>query len=212
MPGSEAAASIPNRVCPRAAWPDAPERLDVTLFPSSGPVCQEAARGAAELVALAHAAHAFTNTADFTLRCGVCQVCWNCLFGRTRRFVTRCFVTRCFVTRCLSKRSAASEGWWLNPRHPGARRAGLHRRCGLRAAQRRLRSQKLWGETCMARRVSVKGQLAHAFTLTANFTLRCRRLPGGARCSYSSARSCSQDWLRFVQQGPRQDPGAVADM
>ncbi len=54
----------------------------------------------------------------------------------------------------------------------------------------------------MARRVSVKGQLAHAFTLTADFTLRCRHLPGGARCNYySSARSCSQDWLRFVQQG-----------
>ncbi len=47
----------------------------MTTFPSSGPVCQDAARGAAELVALAHAAHAFTNTADFTLRCGVCQVC-----------------------------------------------------------------------------------------------------------------------------------------
>jgi hypothetical protein len=57
-----------------AAWPDAAERLDVTTFPTSGPVCQEAARGAAELVALAHTAHAFTNTADFTLRCGVCQV------------------------------------------------------------------------------------------------------------------------------------------
>ncbi len=37
-------------------------------------MCQEAARGAAELVALAHTAHAFTNTADFTLRCGVCLV------------------------------------------------------------------------------------------------------------------------------------------
>lgn len=60
-----------------AAWPDAAERLDVTTFPTSGPVCQEAARGAAELVALAHTAHAFTNTADFTLRCGVCQVSPN---------------------------------------------------------------------------------------------------------------------------------------
>lgn len=57
-----------------AAWPDAPERLDATQFPSSGPVCNEAARGASEVVALAHAAHAFTSTADFTLRCGVCQV------------------------------------------------------------------------------------------------------------------------------------------
>lgn len=56
------------------AWPDAPEQLDVTLFPSSGPVCQEAAKGVAELVALAHAANAFTNTAEFMLRCGDCQV------------------------------------------------------------------------------------------------------------------------------------------
>lgn len=30
-------------------------------------------------VALAHAAHAFTNTADFTLRCGVCQVTRPCV-------------------------------------------------------------------------------------------------------------------------------------
>jgi len=63
----------------------------VTLFPSSGPVCQEAARGAAELVALAHAAHAFTNTADFTLRCGVCQVCWNCLFELYEMFCHEMF-------------------------------------------------------------------------------------------------------------------------
>lgn len=110
-----------------AAWPDAPERLDVTLFPSSGPVCQEAARGAAELVALAHAAHAFTNTADFTLRCGVCQVCWNCLLWVYEMFCYEMF-----------------------------RRAGLH--------------------------------------------AALRRPPGGARCNYGPARSCSQNWLRFVQQ------------
>lgn len=33
-----------------------------------------ASRGAAELVAACHAARQFTDTANFTLRCGVCQI------------------------------------------------------------------------------------------------------------------------------------------
>lgn len=57
-----------------AAWPDAPEQLDVTQFLTDSPALGGAARGAAELVALANAARAFTDTAGFTLRCGVCQV------------------------------------------------------------------------------------------------------------------------------------------
>ncbi len=57
-----------------AAYPGAPEAGDVTLLPAAGPQCEAAMTGAAALVAAAHAARQFTDTANFTLRCGVCRV------------------------------------------------------------------------------------------------------------------------------------------
>jgi len=57
-----------------AAFPGAPEEIDVTVFPSSGPAVDSAAQGAENLVAEAHGARQFTNMGTFTLRCGVCQM------------------------------------------------------------------------------------------------------------------------------------------
>ena len=56
-----------------AAFPDAPEDIDVSVFPYPGPAAESAARGAEVLVAEAHAARQFTDTGSFTLRCGACQ-------------------------------------------------------------------------------------------------------------------------------------------
>lgn len=57
-----------------AAFPDAPEALDTSVFPSESELASGAARSASEVVAVAHAARAYTDTAGFTLRCSVCQV------------------------------------------------------------------------------------------------------------------------------------------
>ncbi|KAL4448875.1 hypothetical protein ABPG77_007592 [Micractinium sp. CCAP 211/92] len=57
-----------------AAYEGAPESLDVTVVPSSGPRCEAVMAAARFLTAAAHKARAFTDTANFTLRCGVCQV------------------------------------------------------------------------------------------------------------------------------------------
>lgn len=51
-----------------AAFEGAPEELDVTAFPASGPRCDAVMQGARELAARAHEARQFTDTANFTLR------------------------------------------------------------------------------------------------------------------------------------------------
>eukprot|EP00887_Chlorella_sp_A99_P007280 scaffold2.g7280.t1 len=56
-----------------AAFEGAPEELDVTAIPSSGSQTDAVMQAAAALVAQAHAARQFTDTANFTLRCGVCK-------------------------------------------------------------------------------------------------------------------------------------------
>ena len=56
-----------------AAFPGAPEHLDRTVLPSAGPGTDAVMAGAAALTAAAHAARAFTDVANFTLRCGACQ-------------------------------------------------------------------------------------------------------------------------------------------
>lgn len=55
-----------------APFPGASEDLDVTLLPTHGPRTEEVAAAAAALVTAAHAARQFTDTGNFTLRCGVC--------------------------------------------------------------------------------------------------------------------------------------------
>ncbi len=57
-----------------AAAPGAPESRDVVAVPSAGARTEEVMAGAARLVARAHAARQFTDTANFTLRCGTCKV------------------------------------------------------------------------------------------------------------------------------------------
>lgn len=57
-----------------AAYEGAPESLDVTMVPSSGQRCDAVMAAARALTAAAHKARAFTDTANFTLRCGVCQI------------------------------------------------------------------------------------------------------------------------------------------
>ncbi|PSC76056.1 Ubiquitin thioesterase OTU1 isoform A [Micractinium conductrix] len=57
-----------------AAFHGAPESQDVTRLPSSGPRCEAVMAGAAALTEAAHKARQFTDTANFTLRCGVCQI------------------------------------------------------------------------------------------------------------------------------------------
>lgn len=51
-----------------AAFKGAPESMDATSIPSSGPRTDAAMEGARQLAALAHAARQFTDTATFTLR------------------------------------------------------------------------------------------------------------------------------------------------
>lgn len=57
-----------------AAGPGAPEGADVLAVPTEGPRTEEVMAGAARLVARAHAARQFTDTASFTLRCGTCKI------------------------------------------------------------------------------------------------------------------------------------------
>ena len=52
-----------------AAFEGAPEEIDVTVFPANGEAAASAERGAKALVAQAHQARQFTDTASFTLRC-----------------------------------------------------------------------------------------------------------------------------------------------
>jgi ubiquitin thioesterase OTU1 len=51
----------------------APHDMDITMFPSRGPAADAAGRKASKVVNEAHAARQFTDTANFTLRCLVCQ-------------------------------------------------------------------------------------------------------------------------------------------
>lgn len=55
------------------AFPGAPEELDVTLLEVDAPNAEAVDLAVAALVANAHAAHKFTDTAGFTLRCIVCR-------------------------------------------------------------------------------------------------------------------------------------------
>ncbi|KXZ49583.1 hypothetical protein GPECTOR_20g439 [Gonium pectorale] len=57
-----------------AAFEGAPEELDVTLFRPDGREGAAIMGAAAKLVAATHEARQFTDTANFTLRCGVCQI------------------------------------------------------------------------------------------------------------------------------------------
>ncbi|KAK9802938.1 hypothetical protein WJX72_000560 [[Myrmecia] bisecta] len=57
-----------------AAFEGAPEEIDVTIFDPTSPSAPAIERAAAELVAKAHEARQFTDTTNFTLRCGVCQI------------------------------------------------------------------------------------------------------------------------------------------
>ncbi|KFM28485.1 Ubiquitin thioesterase OTU1 [Auxenochlorella protothecoides] len=53
-------------------FPGAPEDMDATVFPVDGRRTREVMAAAGRLVAAAHDARQFTDTAAFTLRCGVC--------------------------------------------------------------------------------------------------------------------------------------------
>ncbi|GAB4820059.1 hypothetical protein N2152v2_007105 [Parachlorella kessleri] len=57
-----------------AAHQGASEASDVTVLPSSGDRTDEVMAAAAQLVAKAHEMRQFTDTAHFTLRCGICQL------------------------------------------------------------------------------------------------------------------------------------------
>ncbi len=52
----------------------APEDLDISVYSKASRDAADIERCAEELVAAAHAARQFTDTANFTLRCGVCQL------------------------------------------------------------------------------------------------------------------------------------------
>ena len=47
--------------------------MDITIVPSTGPEADAADAKARKVVAEAHASRQFTDTANFTLRCLVCQ-------------------------------------------------------------------------------------------------------------------------------------------
>ncbi|KAG1656459.1 hypothetical protein FOA52_005890 [Chlamydomonas sp. UWO 241] len=57
-----------------SAFDGAPEELDVTIFSPLGPDGELINGGAARLVEAANGARQFTDTTNFTLRCGVCQI------------------------------------------------------------------------------------------------------------------------------------------
>jgi|AntAceMinimDraft_1070359.scaffolds.fasta_scaffold40061_1 hypothetical protein len=55
-------------------YPGAPRDMDVTVFPAVGGAAEAAERKARAVVGQAHAARQFTDTANFALRCLVCQL------------------------------------------------------------------------------------------------------------------------------------------
>ncbi|KAK9856813.1 hypothetical protein WJX84_002815 [Apatococcus fuscideae] len=57
-----------------AAFDGAPKELDIRMFDPNAPQAAAIHKGAAELVAQAHKARQFTDVANFTLRCGACQL------------------------------------------------------------------------------------------------------------------------------------------
>ncbi|KAG2488512.1 hypothetical protein HYH03_013015 [Edaphochlamys debaryana] len=57
-----------------AAFEGAPEELDVTRFERGAPGAGAIMQAAEKLVEATHAARQFTDTANFTLRCAVCQI------------------------------------------------------------------------------------------------------------------------------------------
>mmetsp|Transcript_4602 Transcript_4602/g.12813 ORF Transcript_4602/g.12813 Transcript_4602/m.12813 type:complete len:411 (-) Transcript_4602:78-1310(-) len=57
-----------------AAFEGAPEELDMTIFRRGSLQLHEADEGARKLVERCHAARQFTDTGNFTLRCGTCQI------------------------------------------------------------------------------------------------------------------------------------------
>jgi len=57
-----------------SAFEGAPEELDITIFNPHSAEGQAIAAGAAQLVEKANAARQFTDTTNFKLRCGVCQI------------------------------------------------------------------------------------------------------------------------------------------
>lgn len=52
----------------------ATEELDITIYTPHTPMASDIEAAAAKLVKAIHDARQFTDTANFTLRCGVCQV------------------------------------------------------------------------------------------------------------------------------------------
>lgn len=58
----------------QGAYTGAPDHLDVRLFKVGTPQAEAALEGARTLVKAAHQARQFTDTTNFTLRCGVCQI------------------------------------------------------------------------------------------------------------------------------------------
>ncbi|QDZ18414.1 putative ubiquitin thioesterase OTU1 [Chloropicon primus] len=56
-----------------SAFSGAPEEVDITLFEVDAPIAQQASQAASALVSKLHDAKQFTDTANFTLRCTVCQ-------------------------------------------------------------------------------------------------------------------------------------------
>jgi hypothetical protein len=61
-------------LCPADARAGAPEDLDISVYDAASPDAADIERGAQRLAEAAHAARQFTDTANFTLRCGVCQL------------------------------------------------------------------------------------------------------------------------------------------
>lgn len=55
------------------AYEGAPQEMDITIFSSTGAAAEAADRKARLIVAKAHSARQFTDTANFSLRCLVCQ-------------------------------------------------------------------------------------------------------------------------------------------
>ena len=56
-----------------SAFAGAPEEIDITVFEVTSPTSEQASLAAKELVQKLHEAKQFTDTANFTLRCTVCQ-------------------------------------------------------------------------------------------------------------------------------------------
>eukprot|EP00892_Ulva_mutabilis_P003196 jgi/Ulvmu1/12878/UM098_0066.1 len=57
-----------------AAVPDAPEEVDCTVFDPAAPDADQIMRAAEDLICSLHAQRKFTDTANFTLRCGTCLI------------------------------------------------------------------------------------------------------------------------------------------